>query len=187
MLGLDRKALRKLRGLIASPDVPDDERVFLQTIFERYANPEWHFFTSKERKLIEEKYEQHLEPPSPGVLAAGRRMVVRMERILEEDGPSEYWKEKIRAVLGDSGGNIKMFPPWTRRVVKELENQAQLYQEQSGIRQRLERAVDAGEVRQGSEEFCRSIIEKFDQSKKWSAVQQEHAEKILAGNRDPGD
>ena len=47
--------------------------------------------------------------------------------------------------------------------------------------------MNEGKTPPRAEEFCLSIISQFDEKKRWSTVQMEHAEKILAGNADPDE
>ena len=77
--------------------------------------------------------------------------------------------------------------PKQARFLRDLSRRIAERLRQKETRDALQVALDNGQVRMGAESFCVSIISAFDQRKSWTAVQMEHAEKILMGNTDPDD
>lgn len=183
MLGLDKKAVDKLRALRKSEDLSDGHRRIVAEMLEKYADPAWHFFTSAQRRLVDDIYETYLEPPDRKDIL----LLELMDEHLEDPNCSDYEKERILGILSRNGRAPKKFPPWDMKFLKELGKSLVERVRQAKVRAELESALEEGRVRPGSEDFCRSIISQFDERRRWSPIQMEHAEKILAGNLDPGD
>jgi hypothetical protein len=183
MLGLDKKCIEMLRRLRDMDAMSEPHRILVMDMLEKYSDPTWHFFTSSQRRLIKDLHAMYAEPPS----RADRELLAGMDEALCGPNTSEYERGKLQELFDRHGRNPKMFPPWGLQMVKDLFRDLKTRGKQADVRRRLEEALDAGQVRLGAEDFCRSIIQQFDERRRWSPVQMEHAEKILRHNEDPGD
>ncbi len=183
MIGLDKRAVEKLRKLRDLGTLSEPHLRLVLSMLEKYADPEWHFFTSAQRNMIDDINAIYLEPPSRKDL----EMLAFMDVAIESENTSDYEKGRLRDILERNGRVPKKFAPWETKYVKEMGGSLKDRARQAAVMERLRSALDAGDVREGSEEFCRSIISQFEERRRWSPIQMEHAEKILAGNADPGD
>jgi hypothetical protein len=185
MLGLDKKALRKLEKLEGLPEghVGGRHSTILASLGEWYRNPEFRFFTSSQRRMVDEIHSIYMDPPS----RKENILLDLAEENAKDELASESEKEITLSILGRHGRNIRAFSKKELAFIKGLSKKIVERQKQKKVREELEGAADRGEIRSGAESFCRSIIRQFDERKQWTAIQMEHAEKILAGNEDPLD
>jgi hypothetical protein len=181
MLGLDKKAVEKLRKLRELEALSEAHRAIVSSMLEKYSDPDWHFFTSAQRRLVDDIAEIYLEPPS----ARDMETLRAMDEAAEDENASPYERNRVLEILAKNGRAPRAFSKWDEKFVKDLLRDLRTRARQAGVRAALEVALDEGRVRPGSEEFCRSIIRQFDDRRRWSPIQMEHAEKILAGNADP--
>lgn len=179
MLGLDKDALEKLRDLERRDDLSETHGTIVSSMLEAYADPSWHFFTSAQRNLIGSIHDYYLAPPD----RKDRETLAFMDSAADDPNISEYERGRIASILGQRGRVPKRFSPYEAAFLKRLRKDLEERARQQDVRQRLEAALDGGEVRRGAEDFCRSIIAQFDERRRWSPIQMEHAEKILAGNQ----
>jgi hypothetical protein len=185
MLGLDKKSLRKLERMLRLPDgqLSEAHQRILSSMDEWYKNPQFKFFTSSQRRMIDDVATIYLEPPTRKELL----FLESMDLATTDEYANDREKEIGLSILGRNGRNIKAFTKKELKFFREMLDRLKERRRQKEVRDRLEAALDAGEVRLGSENFCGSIIRQFDERKQWSPIQMEHAEKILAGNEDPED
>lgn len=183
MLGLDKKAVEKLNELRARDDLSERDRELVSSMIGAYSNPEWHFFTSAQRKLIGTLHDTYCQPPD----RKDRQVLEFMDAAIEDPNISGYERDRINSILSAKGRVPKKFSPYDDKFLRKLRASLEERARQQEVRNRLQEMLDAGEVRRGAEEFCESIIAQFDERRQWSAIQMEHAEKIVAGNRDPGE
>lgn len=183
MLGLDKKAIEKLKKLRDLGTLSEPHLRLVLSMLEKYADPEWHFFTSEQRNLVDEIASLYLEPPDRRELAT----LKAMDEAIEGPNTNDYEKRRLREILEKNGRRPAAFAPWEEKYVKDISGELKDRARQAAVMERLKVALDNGDVREGSEEFCRSIISQFEDRRRWSKIQMEHAEKILAGNADPGD
>lgn len=185
MIGLDKKSLRKLEKLegLADGVVSERDRQILINLGEWYRNPEFRFYTSAQRRMLDDLETRYLTPPTRKELL----FLEAAEASTEDEYSSDMDKEIGLSIFGRNGKNIKAFSDKEIKFFTKLLKNLAERRRQKEVRDLLEKAVEAGEVRFGSERFCESIIRQFDERKSWSPIQMEHAEKILAGNTDPDD
>jgi len=183
VLGLDVKALRKLELLEGREDLSDNHRTIVTNLRNWYTDPAKHFFTSSQRRMIKNMHAIYIKP------------LTRAERLDAEiaqeaaDHPfiTDSERETCLSILGNRGANPRAWSPKQAKFLRDLSRRIAERTRQKKVRDDLEAALQANEVRPRAIPFCESIIAKFDERRQWTPVQMEHAEKILAGNEDPTD
>lgn len=183
MIGLDKKAVRKLEKLDGLESLSARDMELVAGLCEWYRSDETHFWTTGQRKLIDSLYALYVAPLT-------HKELVQMEIVkgLGEDPVASDWeREFARSLIAQYGHNPRAWSDSQTRKVKDICERLGRRRKQAAVRDRLDAALEADTIPAGARRFCFDIVRAFDTRKQWSDVQMEHAEKILAGNRDPED
>ena len=182
MIGLDVKAKRKLVDL-EGVEVSDFHNTVLTNLRNWYLDPEHTFYTSAQRKQIDEIHMTYLKP----LTFKERYELDAVQFTVESPYLQDSEREICLSILGKSGDNPRAWSPKQGKFLRKMCKAVGTRMKQKIVRDNLELAMTEGSLPPRSVEFCSSIIGFFDSHNQWTDVQMEHAEKILAGNEDPDE
>ena len=182
MIGLDVKAKRKLVEL-ESVEVSDFHNTILTNLRNWYLNPETTFYTSAQRKQIDQIYDTYFKP----MTFKEKYELDAVQFMADSPYLTDDEREIVLSILGKSGDNPRAWSPKQGKFLRKMCKAVGTRMKQKIVRDDLETAMGEGKISPRAEEFCTSIISFFDEHNQWTDVQMEHAEKILGGNQDPDE
>jgi hypothetical protein len=194
MQGWDKKAIRRLETLKDCDRVKDGDAEVVRSMWEFYNNPEVHFFTHKQRKLIEKLYNIYFDsngnPPPTRWPARDLKLLKELKGYVElEEVPSSRkgMAESLVEWCEENLGTSDMITQGRRAIMVEIIDVCKNSGKQRDLYDQLKAKYDSGDVNFGSPAFVDSVLKQFEEKGTWTEIQQEHIEKILNNNEDPED
>jgi hypothetical protein len=194
MQGMDKKSLNRLQAMLGLETIKAGDRQLMQDLNDRYEAESPHFFTSKQRKLIDSLYETYFDRGGNALTcrwdAKDRRLRDDLIGFIET-GDVPKAKLSMAESLADWCCENQMESGITqgrRAIMVEIVGMAKNHGKQQGFYDELLEKFESDEgIVNGSAAFAESVLKWFEEKGFWTEVQQEHIEKMLADNADPED
>lgn len=193
MQGWDKKSLGRLQAMLGLETLKSGDRQIMNSMNERYKAESPHFFTSKQRKLIDKLYDTYFD-------RAGNPLTCRWpqkDRRLRDDligfietGEVPKAKLELAETFADwcrENGLEDGITQGRRALIAEIVEMARNHGKQQALYDDLFEKFESGGITTGSPAFAESVLHWFEDKGFWTDVQQEHIEKMLADNIDPED
>lgn len=193
MEGWDKKCFERLQSLLTLETLKGRDRQIVEDLHDRYERRDPHFYTGKQRKLIDSIYNKYFDrngqPITDRWPAKDKRLRADLFLALEND---EVPKCKLtlaedlarwcrESVLEDG------ITQGRRTLISEIVDLSKNSGVQKQMYQDLYEKFENNGITSGSPAFAESVLRFFEDKGMWTDVQQEHIEKMLADNEDPDD
>jgi len=183
MKGWDKKAIKKLKELLARTDLNDNDRSAFEDMRTQYLDPNLRFFTERQRQYIRSVYDHYFNPKKDG---DDPKFIQWVETTLANTNTPERMRELLQDLAKQYRDPSRMrFTDGQKALIKKLDKQLDDRADQAKLCTRLQAMLTAGTAPESSINFCQDVIDQFGRTGHWSEIQLEHIEKILANNEDP--
>jgi hypothetical protein len=193
MEGWDKKSLARLQTMLGLETLKDRDRELMNNLNDRYEAESPHFFTSKQRKLIDKLYDTYFDRAGNALTCRWNAKDKRLRDDLYgflETGDVPKAKLDIAQQMSDWCRENQMADGITqgrRAIIVEIVDMAKNHGRQQALYDELLEKFEANDITSGSPAFAESVLRWFEDKGFWTDVQQEHIEKMLVDNVDPDD
>lgn len=193
MEGWDKKSLGRLQAMLGLETLKSRDRQLMQDLNDRYEAESPHFFTSKQRKLIDKLYDTYFDRGGNPLTCRWDSKDKRLRDELYgfiETGDVPKAKLNIAQQMSDWCRESQMEDGITqgrRAIIVEIVQMAKNHGRQQALYEDLLEKFEGEGITSGSPAFAESVLQWFEEKGFWTDVQQEHIEKMLADNADPDD
>jgi hypothetical protein len=170
--GWDKKCYEYLKELKGAKIYGGYQKL-VDSFIERYEDNDTHFFSEHQRQII-------------------RSLVAELKNRDKTDARLKKTAQRLRGLLNEEDTKlleelmeIETLGFQSRNKLRNLIGRYKGHAYQKILRDRLEKKYKEGTTREDSGAFIMGLLEWFDTKNYWTAVQEEHVEKILVDNRDP--
>ncbi len=194
MLGLDKKAVGMIGALRETTGVKDGELSILNDMWNRYHEHDTHFFTKAQRELIKSIYRRYFSTDGKRLesgmawSAADKKMREELRNCVEKKAVSksdiEWAQTMLDWCLSTDSDHIT---GGRRESIQRILKAAKLVPIQTRLYNQLKEKFESGGISTGSPPFSEKMLLNFERFGSWTPTQQEHVEKIINDNLDPGE
>jgi len=193
MEGWDKKCLGRLQAMLDLETLRSRDRQIMESMNDRYEAESPHFFTDDQRTLINDFYDRYFDKQGNPLTclwpAKDQRMMKDLIGFIETGDVPKCeleWAEKMADWCRENqleDGITQGRKAIINRIVERSRNHGR----QQALYDDLYEKFESGGISTGSPAYAESVLRWFEDNGFWTDVQQEHIEKMLADNRDPGD